>query len=186
MLKYTTAISYHVGKTKSCGKTTPQITQFNLFYSSGFYLKSFCVNIIAKWVYKSEKPTHIHCKPDLNQIFTGLKFEIYSVRICLTAGLQIQAGSPTAKSFFFNRNPIYFNSAHSNLYFPPHTVSCSPLLSLRCPSYSAFELLIPIVMTSSGTWRRCLQCSGCLLKDSATSGETIKSGDRACCWLSSC
>lgn len=112
--------------------------------------------------------------------------EKYLILICSTGGLLIQARSQTVKSFFFNRKLIYFNSAHSNLYFPPHIVSCPPLLSLCCPSYSAFESLIPTVMTSSGTWRLCLQCPCCLLKDFATSCETIKSGDRVWCRLSSC
>lgn len=91
-----------------------------------------------------------------------------------------------SKVYALNRELIHFNSAHSNLYFLPPQCVASPLLSLCYPSCSASELLIPIIMTSSGTWRRCRQSPSCLVKDFATSCETIKSGDRACRRLSPC
>lgn len=59
------------------------------------------------------------------------------------------------------------------------TLSWPPLLSLYCPSRGAFELFIPVVMTSSGTCRRRLRCPACLVKNFATSCETIKYSDRA-------
>lgn len=67
---------------------------------------------------------------------------------------------------------IFFSPSHSVASSP----SVTPLSVLR-----RFELLIPIVTTSSGTRRRCLRWPGCSVKDFATSCETIKSSDRALC-----
>lgn len=67
------------------------------------------------------------------------------------------------------------STEHSPIYiFSPQRVAW-PLLSLCYHSGGALEPFIPIIMTSSGTWRRRLQGPSCLVKD-FSSCETVKSG----------
>lgn len=118
-------------------------------------------------------------------VFTGLRFRrhillVFDWRTADTSRI------PNCQKFPLKQKADPFQLSTFQFIFLPHTVSCPPPHCHSAVRLTVlFELLIPVVMTSSGTWRRCLQCSGCLVKDFATSCETIKSGDRAWCRLSS-
>lgn len=63
----------------------------------------------------------------------------------------------TAKIFFSLKESWSSPTQHIPIYsFPPHCVLSSPPVTLLSVLQS-FELLIPIVMTSSGSWRHCLR-----------------------------
>lgn len=108
-------------------------------------------------------------------VFIGLEFQINILFVFVQLEDCWYSKIPNCQKFLLLQKADLFQLSTFQFILPPQPSTLCPVLpcchsAVRLTVH--FEPLIPTVMTSSGTWRLCLQCPRCLLKDFATSCET--------------